>query len=116
MSNLYGLKPYLLSNNDKEGDIAIKIIGLRPGEKLYEELLYLITHKDRTSKNMGLHEKCLSEKVVVLLEKLKTAIKDYDLNKIQSLLEFYLEDFKKSKIVNDHFTKSKSNKIYKLYK
>ena len=57
---------------------------------------YLITHKGQNIKEYGLHMKNVYlKKVVVLLEKLKTAIKDYDLNKIQSLLEFYLEDFKK---------------------
>ena len=37
MIRLNGLK--LKTNNIKDGDIEIKITGLRPGEKLYEELL-----------------------------------------------------------------------------
>ena len=37
MIRLNGLK--LKTKNIKDGDIEIKITGLRPGEKLYEELL-----------------------------------------------------------------------------
>ncbi len=40
MIRLYGLKPYLLGeNSNSSGDIEIKITSIRPGEKLYEELL-----------------------------------------------------------------------------
>lgn len=38
MIHLMGLQDYL-EGSSEEGDIAIKITGLRPGEKLYEELL-----------------------------------------------------------------------------
>ena len=37
MIQLSGLKP--VDNNNPDGDIKIKFTGLRPGEKLYEELL-----------------------------------------------------------------------------
>ena len=41
MIQLSGLRPYLETDAAEcEGDIAIRIIGLRPGEKMYEELSY----------------------------------------------------------------------------
>lgn len=43
MVRLHGLKPYVLDENGnaegETGDIAIRIVGLNKGEKLYEELL-----------------------------------------------------------------------------
>lgn len=43
MVRLYGLKPYIMEEGESaestRGDIAIKIVGLNKGEKLYEELL-----------------------------------------------------------------------------
>ena len=43
MVQLSGLKPYMVGEGDTveaKGDVAIRIIGLRPGEKMYEELSY----------------------------------------------------------------------------
>lgn len=39
MARLSGLKPYLEDQPGEGGDIAIRFTGMRPGEKLYEELL-----------------------------------------------------------------------------
>ena len=41
MVRLSGLKPYLEGDPaDNNGDIAIQITGLRPGEKMHEELTF----------------------------------------------------------------------------
>ena len=43
MVHLSGLKPYLEGVGEPaeiEGDIALRITGLRPGEKMYEELTF----------------------------------------------------------------------------
>ena len=47
MARLSGLT--LISDDNPDGDIKINIIGLRPGEKLYEELL--INEESMPSKN-----------------------------------------------------------------
>lgn len=39
MAALSGLRPYMEDDPQADGDIAVRITGLRPGEKLYEELL-----------------------------------------------------------------------------
>ena len=43
MINLSGFK--VKDGENSDGDIEVKIIGLRPGEKLYEELLIGIIQK-----------------------------------------------------------------------
>lgn len=39
MARLSGLSPYIEGSGEPAGDIAIRVTGLRPGEKLFEELL-----------------------------------------------------------------------------
>lgn len=72
-----------------EGDIAIEIIGLRPGEKLHEELLI-----DRTSTKPTSHEKILwaeesklSEfEMVVAWKEIDSAIKTADCQALRRAL------------------------------
>ena len=65
--------------NNLEGDIEIKIIGLRPGEKLYEELLIDPSRSEYIeNKIYRAKEPFVAEKELLpLLEKLKSAV-DHD--------------------------------------
>ena len=70
------------------GDIEIKKIGLRPGEKLYEELL-IGGEAIKTAHPLiyRANEEFLPlEKISKYLEKLKYAMENYDLNESMNLM------------------------------
>ncbi|MEO1544627.1 MAG: nucleoside-diphosphate sugar epimerase/dehydratase, partial [Pseudomonadota bacterium] len=78
-----------------DGDIEIVYSGLRPGEKLYEELL-IADNVVGTShpRIMRCHEPALSpEKLGAVMDRLSTAIKNRDVAAIQSELLTTVEDY-----------------------
>jgi FlaA1/EpsC-like NDP-sugar epimerase len=98
MIHLRGLKPFLENSYEEiSGDIGIKISGLRPGEKLYEELL-ISENSIETN-----HPKIFKEKLSYmdateldnLIVALSEACKINDINKIR-------EVFSHPKIMMDH--------------
>ncbi len=87
MIELSGLR--VKDEANPEGDIAIKVTGLRPGEKLYEELL--IGDDPRSTAHpriMKAHEACLTwPELMPLLEKLTKAIHSNDVHGIRAILQ-----------------------------
>jgi FlaA1/EpsC-like NDP-sugar epimerase len=81
--------------NHPNGDIEIRYIGLRPGEKLYEELLI------GDSVFLTVHEKirCVQEKIIPweqlnpLLKQLNRAIRQYDYELARNILQQAIPEF-----------------------
>ena len=86
------------SKNLKE-DIEIKIIGLRPGEKLYEELL--ITNRKESTKHPKIYKGYEPffeiEDLYRLLDKLNEAIQTEDINLILSVLKELVPEYQMPK-------------------
>ncbi|MDB4848160.1 polysaccharide biosynthesis protein [Candidatus Pseudothioglobus singularis] len=93
MIQLSGLQ--LLDESNPNGDIEIKYTGLRPGEKLYEELL--VDGKFSTTENkliMRAEEDMLSwEKLEPLLVKLEEVTLNLETDKIYNLLSQLVPQF-----------------------
>jgi FlaA1/EpsC-like NDP-sugar epimerase len=80
-----------------EKDIKIKIVGLRPGEKLYEELLNdnsktLPTHHEKILIAQELIDKFLE--VNLLIQELIQVANQYDNNQIVTKMKFLVPEFK----------------------
>ncbi|MEM7621560.1 MAG: nucleoside-diphosphate sugar epimerase/dehydratase [Pseudomonadota bacterium] len=91
--NLHGLE--IKSDVNPEGDVEIQYTGLRPGEKLYEELLIdenvAKTRHPRIMKNT---EPCLSHlELASILKKLNSAIDENNLYKIKLILSSVVEGY-----------------------
>ena len=99
--------------NDKnlDGDIEIKITGLRPGEKLYEELLI----GDKPQKTF--HEKIQKaqdpfisfSKLKIDLDHLSNLIEESKVEEVKHMLSDLVPSYQSTSKIVDHFYKQKSN-------
>ena len=102
MINLSGLT--LKNNQNQNGDIEIKIIGLRAGEKLYEELL-IGENPQKTN-----HPKILKasdafikfELLEIELENLKNLLDEHKPAEVKIVLEKIIKLFKSNSEIVDH--------------
>jgi FlaA1/EpsC-like NDP-sugar epimerase len=98
LSNLH-----VLDENNPDGDIEIKYIGLRPGEKLYEELL-VGDHTIETDNPLIMRaEEIMPDfaKLKTILDQLKEATKNSNQQEIRDLLIEAVPDFKPQCDISD---------------
>ena len=114
MIKLSGLS--IKDEKNLDGDIEVKITGLRPGEKLYEELLI----GDNPQKTF--HEKIqkaqdpfiLFDKLKVDLDFLSNLIEENKVEEVKHMLTNLVPSFKSNSKIVDHFYQQKSNLKYDL--
>jgi len=95
MIKLMGMSEYF-DGNHSEGDIEIKFTGLRPGEKLYEELL-IGDNVQGTShqKIMTASEEMMTWKEInIVLERFDKYCYEFDIDNIQKLLSETVTGYK----------------------
>lgn len=91
MIRLHGLKPYIIDHTEqvesRNGDIAIQIVGLNKGEKLYEELLIGNDPKgtDHPRIMTATEVSLTTDKLNVFLDRLERACSGYDIAAIRQI-------------------------------
>lgn len=91
MIRLHGLKPYIIDHTEqvesRNGDIAIQIVGLNKGEKLYEELLIGNDPKgtDHPRIMTATEVSLTTDKLNVFLDRLQRACSGYDIAAVRQI-------------------------------
>lgn len=92
-------------------DIDIEITGLRPGEKLYEELLYDINDAEKTENKKIFIVKLKDQSTVnygISLERLKMKLKEHKYSELKEIMKEMVVTFKEPEEVNKKFKPSPS--------
>jgi len=91
-------------NKNSTGDIEVKITGLRPGEKLYEELLIGDNpQKTNHSKIQKINDPYIPfEQLEVDLNNLKSLLNNNKVNEVKNLLNKLLKLYKSNSEIVDH--------------
>jgi len=103
MIHLSGLK--VKKDKSSQGDIEIQYTGLRPGEKLFEELLI----GSNTSSTINPKIIAASEDMILwkdlqkILDDLDYAINNFDQNQLHKLLIKVMPEYKPKSLLNDSF-------------
>ena len=115
MIKLSGLS--IKDDKNLDGDIEIKIIGLRPGEKLYEELLI------GDNPQPTIHQKIQKaqdpfityNKLKIDLDHLSNLIEENKVFEVKHLLSNLVTSYQSNSKIVDHFYKQQSNSKNDLY-
>ena len=93
MIHLSGLKP--IDNDNPDGDIQIKFTGLRPGEKLYEELLIGddVIQSKHPRIMQAREEKLIMNDILKFIEIIKISRDTQDESLIKNLLQDYVKGY-----------------------
>ena len=109
MIRLSGLK--VKDDQNPEGDIEIKVIGLRPGEKLYEELLLgsnpQKTYHEKIQKAQEPH--IPFNQLKIDLDSLTTLLKENKIAEVKEMLEKLVTSYKSNSKIVDHIYNEKEN-------
>jgi FlaA1/EpsC-like NDP-sugar epimerase len=83
------------NNNDPEGDIAIEYTGLRPGEKLYEELLIgdNVTPTEHSKIMRAQENEMAWESLSVILKDIQCALDENQTDQLRAILLSTIEEF-----------------------
>ena len=114
MINLSGFR--VKDNKNQTGDIEVKIIGLRPGEKLYEELLIGDDpQKTKHSKIQKTNDTFIPyEQLELNLNNLKNLLDNNRVNEVKNLLDKLIKLYKSNSDIVDHiYTEQLSINKYK---
>ena len=102
MIELSGLS--LKNSSNLKGDIEIKVTGLRPGEKLYEELL--LSKNPIKTKHPKIYRSkepfILHQELVKEIDLLKVLIDNNDLEKIREKIKKIVIDYSPNSRIIDH--------------
>jgi len=101
----------LKDKNNPDGDVKIDIIGLRPGEKLYEELLLGDDPKETEHPKIKRAEDPLIpwSQLEHHLKKLKGLIQDGKIKETSNFLQKIVKEYKSSGEIVDQIFKEKKN-------